>query len=104
MVSQNEMLVDCKYQFWGVGGNLFRIIFNFFPQYISPSSPQIPVLTVSGTRTEFLTTSMFVWREDEDMLIPVVLRKGELGSGGSSFLGGGLGGCCVYSVQILACF
>lgn len=40
------------------------------------------------------------------MQIPVVLfkKEGELGCGGPSFLGGGLEGCCVYSVQILACF
>jgi len=102
------MLVDCKYQFWWVGGICFVLYLIFSPPvYFPPSSPQIPVLTVSGTRTEFLTTSMFIWREGyafEDMLIPVVLRKGELGSGCSSFLGRGLGGCCVYSVQILACF
>lgn len=69
-----------------------------------PFLPQSPVLTVSGA--EFLTTSVFVWWEDEDVLIPVVLRKGSWGEVVLlSWVGVWEGAVCsVYSVQILACF
>lgn len=75
------MLVDCKYQFWGWGGICF-VLYLIFPPNIFPlpSSPQSPVLTVSGTRAEFLAPRVFVWREDEDVLIPVVLRRGSWGA------------------------
>lgn len=51
-------------------------------------------------------TSVFVWREDEDVLIPMVLRKGSWGEvvllSWVEVWEGAV--CSVYSVQILACF